>query len=244
MKNYNFLPILPVLFALFFALFTFMRAYEQNIDSVYLSMSIFLFATLSGFFISSQAKRYSNIVSKVTDFDGTMSYLYRSISVFGEEAQKQVAEILKKHYSEIIKNNNWDYYFTHKTSTLTDLNNLVDKYTTHDSLNGGQSAFASRAYFGLGDMQKIRKNLIALYHARIPRFQWYLVDALAVILIISVAVVPTNDSWLPIVIKSSFATVLATVLILLRRLNNLTLFEDMAGQSSAQDVLDIIVEKK
>lgn len=241
MKQLSFLKYLPVVFIVALVVTYFIQPYERSLDDIYLSMAIFLFATLSGFFISSQYKRYARIVSYVSDFDGTMSYLYRSSSVFGPEAQSRLADIMRAHYQSIIEYQDWDHYFNHKSNTLTDINALVDSITTNpDGINAGQSAFASRAYFGLADMQKIRKNLITLYHARIPRLQWWLIDMLALMLVVSVMILPSEQFWLVFAIKSAFATVVVAVLILIRKVNDLTLFEAMAGRASAQDVLDII----
>lgn len=241
MKQLSFLKYLPIVCIVALVAAWYVQPYEHALDNIFLSMAIFLFATLSGFFISSQYKRYARIVSYVSDFDGTMSYLYRSSSVFGSDAQSRIAEILRTHYQSIIECQDWDHYFNHKSSTLTDINALVDSVTTNpDGINAGQSAFASRAYFGLADMQKIRKNLITLYRARIPRLQWWLIDMLALMLVVSVMVIPSEGYWLAFVIKASFATVIVAVLVLIRKVNDLTLFETMAGRASAQDVLDII----
>jgi len=244
MQKRKILFIICLLFILFVLLYYLVPVYLPKLDTIFVSITIFLFATLVGFFIARQSTRYGQIVSKVTDFDGNMSFIYRSIRVFGSEAQVLFADILKKHYSVIMEHGDWDFYFSHKTTTLTDTNNLVVKYTEGESLNPAQSAFASRAFFGLGEMQKIRKNLIALYQERVPRFQWLLVIFLTTILIITVSSIPSFHAFFASVIKAAFSTSVISVCIVLWKLNNLTFFEDMVGQSSAQDVLEIIKGNK
>ncbi|MEK7635848.1 MAG: hypothetical protein AAB405_02040 [Patescibacteria group bacterium] len=46
------------------------------------------------------------------------------------------------------------------------------------------------------------------------------------------------------IIKAAFATSIISVVFLMRQLDRLKLFEGMIGESSAQDVLDIIAGKK
>jgi hypothetical protein len=175
MKTEKILIYIPLAFIFFLFLYYFLPVYLPDINTVFVSITIFLFATLVGFFISRQATRYGQIISKVTDFDGNMSFIYRSFGVFGETAQSEFAQVLQRHYSDITKKGDWDFYFSRKTSTLTDTNNLVVKYTEGGNLNPAQNAFASCAFFGLAEMQKVRKNLIALYKEKIPHFQWLLV---------------------------------------------------------------------
>ena len=238
------LYVLPLVFILFFLVYYLTPSYLSELDTIFISITIFLFATLVGFFIARQATRYGQIVSKVTDFDGNMSFLYRSIGVFGEKSQVEFAEILQKHYSAITAHGDWDFYFSHKTTTLTDINHLIVKYTETGELNPAQNAFASRAFFGLGEMQKLRKNLIALYKEKIPHFQWLLVIFLTLILILTVSSIPSYGALFASIIKAAFATSVVSVVIMLWKLNRLTFFEEIVGQSSAQDVLDIIAGTK
>jgi len=244
MKIKKVLIIVPLVFIFFLSIYYLTPLNLPELDTVFISITIFLFATLVGFFIARQTTRYGQIISKVTDFDGNMSFLYRSIGVFGEKAQAEFAEILRKHYSAITTHGDWDFYFSQKTTTLTDTNNLVVKYTEAGDLNPAQNAFAARAFFGLGEMQKIRKNLIALYKEKVPYFQWLLVIFLTLILVLTVSSIPSQDALLASVIKAAFATSVVSVVIMLWKLNHLTFFEEMVGQSSAQDVLDIISGSK
>lgn len=230
----------PVVFVLFFLVYYLVDLPFEGIDTIFITITIFLFATLVGFFISRQSARYASIISKVTDFDGNASYLYRSSSVFGEEAQKEMGEILKEHYRALLENSSWDFYFTRKTNTLTNINTFVDKHASVGNLNPAQSAFASRAYFGLGEMQKIRKNLIALYKERVPFFQWVLLSILSVILILAVSSMNSFETIIPSLVKALFSASIIAVIIMLYKLNNLTFYENSVGSSSAQDVLNII----
>ncbi|OGD67152.1 hypothetical protein A2442_02020 [Candidatus Campbellbacteria bacterium RIFOXYC2_FULL_35_25] len=244
MKKEKALFVVPILFLFFLPVYYIAPVYLAELDTIFISITIFLFAILVGFFISRQATRYGQIILKVTDFDGTMSFIYRSIGVFGEKAQGEFAEILRKHYSAIIEHGDWNFYFLQKTITLTDTNALIVKYAEPGSLNPAQNYFVSRAFVGLGEMQKIRKNLIALYQEKIPRFQWVLVIFLTLILITTVSSIPSSGAFLGSIVKAAFSTSIISVVIMLWKLNHLTFYEEMVGRSSAQDVLDIIVGDK
>ncbi len=239
--KYPIIVVSVLSFLIFTPLYYFLSFSLQKIDVVFITISIFLFSTLIGFFISRQTTRYANIIQKVTDFDGNMSFLYRASSCFGDEAKAQVASILKKHYENIAQSGDWDSYFAHKSTTITDLTNLVVALAeSRESLNPAQSGFISRAYFGLGELQKIRKNLIALYKERIPKVQWFLIFALLFVLVLAVSFIPSYMMLLASVIKAAFVSAVFAVVLMLYKLNNLSFFEAHIGQSSAQDVLDII----
>lgn len=240
MKIEKVLFMVPLIFVFFFLLYYLTPELLPELDNIFISITIFLFATLVGFFIARQATRYGQIISKVTDFDGNMSFLYRSIIVFGTEAQNEFADILKKHYQSIIENKDWDYYFSQKTTTLIDANNIIIKYAENENLNSAQNSFTGKAFFALGDMQKLRKNLIALYKEKVPYFQWILVILLTLMLIITVSSIPSYELLLASIIKAAFTTSIISVVMMLWKLNHLTFFEDMVGQSSGKDVLDII----
>ena len=217
----------------------------KKIDVIFISITIFLFSTLAGFFISRQTTRYANIIQKVTDFDGNMSFLYRASSCFGEYYQNKMADIIRSHYETIARQKDWNAYFEHKSNTLTNITHLVvEMASSKASLNPAESGFVSRAYFGLGEMQKIRKNLIALYKERIPKIQWFLLLSLLAILLVAISFIPSHMNFLASIIKAAFASATFAVVLMLYKLNNLSFFEAHVGQSSAQDVLDIIEDVK
>ena len=90
----------------------------SEVDKTFLTLSTFLFALFTGFFISRQAGRYSEIRRLTADFDGNMSGIYRLSGHLGNDEQKKAGDIIKNYYKQIVKNG-WDYAFTHKTTTLT-----------------------------------------------------------------------------------------------------------------------------
>jgi hypothetical protein len=75
-------------------------------DTVYVSIAIFIFTTLTGFFITIQSARHSNISKNIAEFDGEISFFYRSIIIFGEDSQKKMKDIILDHYEKIYEYKN------------------------------------------------------------------------------------------------------------------------------------------
>ncbi len=57
--------------------------------STFMTISTFIFAILTGFFVSRQNNRYNNIRSTISEFDGNISALYRSFETLSKSSQKK-----------------------------------------------------------------------------------------------------------------------------------------------------------
>lgn len=211
---------------------------------VFLTISTFLFAIFTGFFISRQGRRYSAIRDQITIFDGELSSCYRQFGHIGKTAQSASAKIIKQHYEKIIKNNAWDYHFTHKSDTITSLHILAEKYSGNKALPSLKHLALQRVLTALETMQISRKNMVSLYTERIPRFQWILVDLLAIILFVTVSTIPSEGYLLGAILKGAFSSSVIFILILLREFDRLNFFEKTIGEHSARDILEILSGKK
>ena len=209
-----------------------------------LTISTFLFSIFTGFFISRQGSRYSDIRDRITEFDGIMSSLYRQTRHLGKEAQEKIKKIIEKHYKQIIKNQAWDYNFTHKSTTLTDVHNLLEKTVGEKKLPSLGHAAINRIMAGLLILQQIRKSMIALHKERIPQFQWILLYFLAAVLFLSLSMMPTQGLVYASLLKGAFASSIIFVFVLLKKFDRLDFFEKTIGEESAQDILDIFSGKK
>lgn len=217
---------------------------DIEFSNLVLRTSTFLFAIFTGFFIARQGTRYSDIREQITSFDGELSALYRKFGHISKVAQKIFVKIASKHYKKILDNNSWDYQFIHKSSTLSDTHELIQK-TVKDKSFGTLKNFAiQRVLVSLENLQVLRKKMVALHKERIPIFQWALIYFLAIMLLITVATIPSQAALFKSILKASFSSVVILVVILLHRFDNLHFFEGTIGESSAQDVLDIFKEKK
>lgn len=219
--------------------FNYIESYQ-----VFLTVSTFLFATFTGFFISRQGKRYTNIRNQITSFDGEMSGIYRQFGHLDKEAQKKTKKIIASHYKIILENKAWDYHFMNKSTTLISINNLLDETAENKSLKSLKNLALREILCSLQRLQVIRKKMIALHNERIPMFQWIIVIFLAIVLVVSLLAIPSQYLVVSSLLKGSFATAIISVLILLDRLNRLKFFNDTVGEESAQDVLNIFAGNK
>jgi hypothetical protein len=238
--------IIPILFIFYilFALYYLFTFYAIDSFQIFLTISTFLFATFTGFFISRQGKRYSKIREAITSFDGEMSGLYRQFGHLGKIHQKSVKKIIKKHYDLIIKNKAWDYHFVNKSTTLTDINNLVNKTTKNKNLKSLMNLALREILTSLQRLQVIRKKMVALHKERVPVFNWIIISFISLILFITLSAIPSQNLIIESVLKAAFSTSIISVLILLYRLDKLKLFSKITGEESAQDVLNIFSGKK
>ena len=216
----------------------------ENSSQIFLTIATFLFAILTGFFISRQGSRYSSIRDQITKFDGEMSSIFRQFGHLGLNAQTKAKKIIKDHYTKIINNKSWDYHFIHKSNTLTFFHQLSESVAKDKPLPSLKHLALQRVLTALESLQVVRKKMIALHNERIPIFQWILIYFLAIILLIAVSVIPSQQFLLGAILKGAFGSTIIFILILLYKFDKLKFFEGTMGEKSAQDILDIFEGKK
>jgi len=230
-----------VLFVFLFGIYYTFDFQTDQIDSTFLSISTFLFSIFSGFFIARQGARYSKIRESMAAFDGNLSTIYRGAGHLEPGAQEEVAEILKHHYRPIIDHHQWDYNFTHKTSTITDTHDMLEKFGNRENARTTESRVVSTILGQLANAQQHRKTMVALHQEHIPLMQWILVYLLAGILLLTLSVtVESHMSYLGSALKGVFGISITAVVIILHMLDRLYFFSGSVGENSAQDVLHII----
>lgn len=235
----NFLLFIFLSFAYYFSSLS-----TPEMNEVFLTISTFLFSIFAGFFISRQGGRYSIIREQIAKMDGEISNIYRHFQHFGKEAQEKAKNIIKKDYDIILRKHNWDYNFAKKSTTITSLHELISDISKNKKNTDVQKQAIERIMQSLASLQVIRKMMIVLRQEIIPKFQWILLIALAIILFITVSLIPSYLNLIGAILKGAFASSILFVFILLKKLNKLELFEKTVGEESAQDVVDIFKGKK
>lgn len=216
----------------------------EDLSQVFLSISTFLFAIFTGFFIARQGRRYSAIRDRITQFDGEMSSIYRQFGHLSSQSQEEVKKIIKNHYGLILENKAWDYHFVNKSSTLISIHELIERTTKDQKLPTLKNFAVQRILVALQTLQGTRKSMVALHSERIPKFQWVLVYFLAAILLSTVSVIPSHLLLFGAILKAAFGSAVIFVIILLHEFDRLRFFEKTIGEHSAQDILDIFSGKK
>ena len=215
---------------------------EEN--KLFFTVSTFLFSIYTGFFIARQGKRYSEIRRQISKFDGEMTTVYRVAENFGKKIQEGLKKIIRKHYDKILKLRQWDYYFLNKTTTIKEIQTVYSENVKENKVAVVKAQSLRITFNSLRALQTIRKQLVMLHNERISLFQWMLTILLALMLLTSLSVIPSYMSVLNSFIKAIASTFVVFMCVLLLELDRLKLFESNLGENSAQDVIDIINDKK
>lgn len=234
-KRTEFLLLLA--FALVAVLFYFVSFGGENTDKVFITISTFFFSIFTGFFISRQGARYSKLREIISTFDGKLSSVYRAAQNVSPEMQEATGKIIRTHYERVLKDKSWEHHFSEETTIISSIHQTLEDQIGSSKQESLRNQALGRMLGGLSDAQVLRKNMVMLYQERIPSFQWFLIIFFLVMLLMAISVIPSIGVILGSILKAAFVTSLISVVIILRSLDNLHLFEGFIGQNSAKDVL-------
>jgi hypothetical protein len=201
----------------------------------------FFFTLFIGYFITQQNDRYSEIADQLTTNDGYFSYFYR-ITSFVPRVQTEVRDIVQSHYKKIVESGDLAYHVTHPSNTITKLTATLGSVTEEELASPVAEAAWPFLFEVISDVQLTRKKILNLYGEKLVIFQWSIVYILALLLVVSFNLVPSDTIFVSI-LKICFGTAVLFSVILLHKLDNLTLFGDTVGMDSVHDVLRIVEEK-
>lgn len=230
-----------------FIIFFFYNGYFDfslyGLDNVYLTVSTFLFSVFNGFFIARQSTRYSDIRNNLSRFDADMTIVFREASHLEKDEQAHIGNIIREHYEILLKKKDWSYYFTHKSNLISSLHAYIQVCgdVNMDKVRGESMRKTMNT---LDDAQIVRKLLVSLKEETIPKLQQVFIYVLAVILFLAVLTLPSKDLVLASLLKSVYMMTIVMVVILLKKFDNLSLFEGTIGEHSAKDVIRIIDGEK
>ena len=233
---------LLVIFILLILFYRIDLALIEN-TSIYTGMATFLFAIFISYFITRQNTRFSKMRQQIAINDGNFSNVFRVIGNFGKKPQVKAGEIISNHYKKIIDNHNWVYNIENKSTTITDLNNLVAKEGSGTKLTSAQNFSIRQSFQSLANLQVSRKVIWSLYRERITLGQWSLVVFLTFVLLVTIGIIP-NTVFLIYVLKIFFGSIIVLTIFLLYKIDNFLLFKDSYGLKSSSDVLDLVKGKK
>jgi hypothetical protein len=235
--------ILSALFAFFFFFNGYFDFSIYGLDKVYLTVSTFLFSVFNGFFISRQSTRYSDIRNNLSRFDADMTIVFRESSHLQKEEHGRFGEMIREHYAILLKKKDWSYYFTHKSNLIANLHAYIQVCGNID-MDKVRGECLRKMMGTLDDAQIVRKVLVSLKEETIPKLQQIFIYVLAVILFLAVLTLPSQDLVLASLLKSVYMMTIVMVVILLKKFDDLTLFEGTIGEHSAKDVINIIGGEK
>lgn len=215
-----------------------------NTDKIFITITTFFFSIFTGFFITRQGNRYTKIREIISTFDGKMSGAYRVAGNLSPSVQNKIGVIISDHYKKIIETKMWNYHFVNKSNTISSIHKVLEDEVGNNKQETLRNQSVGRILANIGDCQVLRKNMIMLFQERIPSFQWFLICFFVIILLSAISVIPSFGFLLGSALKSAFVISILSVVIILRNLDNLHLFENFIGENSARDVVDLIEGNK
>jgi len=209
-------------------------------DKVFITITTFFFSIFTSFFITRQGARYTKLREIISTHDGKLSSTYRVAGNISVSVQEKIGTIIKEHYQKIIETKSWDYHFTHKSSTISNIHMVLENEIGSVKQESLRNQSVGKVLSNLGDCQVLRKNMVMLFQEKIPMFQWLLITLFVFILLATITVIPSAGFLLGACLKAAFAVAILSVVLILRNLDDLHLFENFIGENSAKDVLDTI----
>jgi len=195
----------------------------------------------SGFFISRQNDRYNKIVDIISERDGLYSTLYRVFLVY-PRLQSEMREIIKEHYTKILDHNDWAYNEFHPSTTITRLTKVMGSVTDEEAEKVKNNNLFDGIWGAIQALQANRKSIIASYQQKLLAFQWVLIYVFAFLTIISFHFLQSDLLWVNI-LKVIFGTAVFLVVLLIKELDNLSIFGKDFSKKIAKDVLRILEER-
>lgn len=241
--NKKFAITFIVTFIVFFLFNGYFDFSSYELDKVYLTVSTFLFSVFNGFFISRQSSRYSEIRNSLSRFDADMSIIFRESTHLNQDEHSYIREVIATHYKTLLLKKDWAYYFTHKSNLVSSLHEYIGICGAKDmdKVRGEAIRVIMKT---LDDIQMVRKTLVSLKEETIPKLQQIFIYVLAAILFMAILTLPSQGLVLASVLKSIYMLTVVIVVVLLKKFDNLTIFEGTIGEHSAKDMLGIIEGEK
>lgn len=239
MKGKSFLVIVVVLFLIFYSGYVFLFQFNIENYSDIIVATTFFFTLFSGFFITRQNDRYTAIADEIANTDGLFSLFYRVAGAV-PSVQDKVRDALRGHYQKILDSGDWAYHILHPSNTITKIFNAYNGASGDDADKLGQ--FGDGFGGAFASIQVSRKRMIMLYEERLLPLHWALTILLGFLVILSFNFIPNHTLTVDI-LKVVFGVAVLFVILLLRQLNNLSLFGPDFSRRTANDILRIINEK-
>ena len=201
----------------------------------------FFFALFAGFFISRQNTRYSNVSDINAVTAGHYSYIYR-VSGLVPRIQKEVREIIRDHYKKIMDNGDWAYHFVNPSDTITRMTKAISSLKKKEAEVPAVGACWGFMYEVVSDLQNLRKKGVGALNRRLTILHWIIIYTLGILVVVSFSLVPTTSIFEEI-LQIIFAAAVFVLIVLLHKLDSLTMFGDNVARDTAMDIFWIIDEE-
>src|SRR3989338_1720822 len=205
---------------------------------IILTISTFLFAIMSGFYISRLDTRYDQLRSLVASEDAHILSLYKIAQLFGAPFAKRIA-----NHIDLYLISSYDFPISHYAYKNTAQHYLA-LWDEARTIKSQQPQTAYQNFLGLlANMEHERNTSSTVAAERLSIAQWAMLILLAINILVSMFGLLTPNWYIQLSIIL-FASILVLIILLIRDLQNLMIGQTALLEESGQEVLEFIGKKR
>ncbi len=208
----------------------------SNQVELFLTLSTFLFAIFSGFFIARLNSRYEKMRDLVANEDAYFLSFYNSSIFFGEKFKKNIGALIDKYYLIALDSELGSYYKAN-AKCLEEMYSELDKIKKLKN-NNSDNVFDGMVTL-LCSIETVRNNSSVLTTDKLTKGHWVVLISLATITIYGMFYLKTPEFYSQLM-TILLSTILVLVLFIIRDLQNFRLTGQIILEESAEEVLESI----
>ncbi|MDD2822599.1 MAG: hypothetical protein PHQ59_00825 [Candidatus Daviesbacteria bacterium] len=175
-----------------------------------MSLSTFMFGIFVAFAIANAHGKIRKINEAINDEEGNTLFIYKSLSLWGEEVEQQAQSLIDDYLIDQIDYYLWDYKYSSKSFMR-----LFDFIVQLDCKNEAQKILYGNMINALSDSLKKRKQVESLVNERMMPVEW--LSVLSLLLVDIIYVFNMNDGSLINIAATILLSVTAIVFIVILR---------------------------
>lgn len=201
---------------------------------VTLTVSTFLFAIFSGFWISRLNSRYDQIGTLLGREDALWISLYRLGQIFGKPFQKKLGDSIDEYYIKVF---DYEPGMAYKSSIPEFENVYSSFYKLNPNQNEACKEIFDQMFSTLTSIEETRNLSSQVSRERVKSGQWLTLIFLAALIIFSLFYLKGTSFFSPIV-TVSLSTILVLVVLTMRDLERFRFAGYILSDESGEEVLD------
>lgn len=205
-----------------------------------LTVGTFLFAILSGFYLSRMNGRYDTIRELITQEDAAFLAFYKTSQIYGEKFTSKIRHLLDQYY--IIS---YDLNLSNQAykQTAPFYLRMWDEVTKVKVSGAKSEAAYQNLLTQLTDLESVRNRISTISEERLGFGQWSMLILLAGLVLASIFFIDIDLAFFR-AIFIILSTVMVLILLLLRDLQNFMLGGKFFAEESGQEVLECIGKQR
>lgn len=231
-----------VLAFVFFVLINFLvsgAGYNDEINLV-LTVSSFLFAILSGFFITRLNTRYDKIVESIGEEDASWLALYQTARIIGPDFAKRIGNLIDQYY--ILA---YDYFLgNYYKATSPIYFKVYEEFRDCKMKENVKIEAATQAFVGKLEDIELCRNMSSIYtEQKVTSGQWLVLITLGLIMVVCLFVI-RSSSFFSQLTTILLSTTIVLVLLITRDLQLIRVGGQDVLLESGLEMFDFIGKKR